>query len=271
MVVCRDTRVEDVLDRAIIVDHRRDERPDATSADAKPSRASRFVPAASERRNQGAHDAVSVARETQSCVREPEKRQPCTQSTTRDLAPSLLRRQGARSRRRGRSRRVEIDVPTRALPKRMNLSSFHARLAFVAQFRSSPSSSLVRLVQSETRRARLSVRARKPFGGQVLFTARTVPGRVVDAFTTRARRLSAENVAVERVERAVSRRRRRRRCRRRLDVSRARRPSPSRHRTSSTPHPSPSSSFSRIMPILERRFSTGGTARCRRHQCDYAH
>jgi len=85
----------------------------------------------------------------------------------------------------------------------MNLSSFHARLAFVAQFRSSPSSSLVRLVQSETRRARLSVRARKPFGGQVLFTARTVPGRVVDAFTTRASRLSAENVAVERVERVV--------------------------------------------------------------------
>ena len=80
------------FDRAIIVDHRRVDRPDATSADAKPSRASRFVPAASERRNQGARDAVSVARETQSCVREPEKRQPCTPSTTRDLAPSLLRR-----------------------------------------------------------------------------------------------------------------------------------------------------------------------------------
>ena len=75
--------------RAIIVDCRRDDRPDATSADAKPSRASRFVPAASERRNQGARDAVSVARETQSCVREPEKRQPCTPSVTRDLAPSL--------------------------------------------------------------------------------------------------------------------------------------------------------------------------------------
>ena len=84
------------FDRAIIVDHRRDDRPDATPADAKPSRASRFVPAASERRNQGAHDAVSVARETQSCVREPEKRQPCTPSTARDLAPSLLRRRGAR-------------------------------------------------------------------------------------------------------------------------------------------------------------------------------
>ena len=102
------------FDGAIIVDHRRDDRPDATSADAKPSRASRFVPAASERRNQGAHDAVSVARETQSCVREPEKRQPCTRSTARDLAPSLLRRQGARSRRRGRSRRVELDASTRA-------------------------------------------------------------------------------------------------------------------------------------------------------------
>ena len=87
-------------------------------------------------------------------------------------------------------------VDARTCETKLNLSSFHARLVLVAQFRSSSSSSLVRLVQSETRRVRLSVRARKPLGGQVLFTARTVPGRVVDAFATRARR-SAENVAVE--------------------------------------------------------------------------
>ena len=94
----------------------------------------------------------------------------------------------------------------------MNLSSFHARLVLVAQYRSSSSSSLVRLVQLETRRVRLSVRARKPLCGQVLFmlfTARTVPGRVIEAFATRVRRPSAENLAVDRVERVVSRRRRR--------------------------------------------------------------
>ena len=77
---------------------------------------------------------------------------------------------------------------------------------FVAQFRSFSPSSLVRLVQSETRRARLPVRARKPLAGQVLLTARTVPRRVErdDAIATRARRRLAGHVA--RVARGVSRR-----------------------------------------------------------------
>ena len=63
-----------------------------------------------------------------------------------------------------------VDTSQRALD--LDASSFLSFLSFPT---------LIQLVPTQTRRARLPVCARKPLGGQVVFTARTLSSPIVDA------------------------------------------------------------------------------------------
>ena len=63
-----------------------------------------------------------------------------------------------------------VDTSRRALD--LDASSFLSFLSFPP---------LIQLVPTQTRRARLPVCARKPLGGQVVFTARTLSRPIVDA------------------------------------------------------------------------------------------
>ena len=70
--------------------------------------------------------------------------------------------------------RVVIDgVDTSRCALDLDASSFLSFLSFPPL--------MIQLVPMQTRRARLPVRARKPLGGQVLFTARTLSRLIVDA------------------------------------------------------------------------------------------